>query len=299
MNIDYFKTYVEKYGVARTNRYAVFIPVATLMTQATAAAQASGWNTSYFDDLCPDLDPAEMANRFFLFTKKAELPGMSYNFEDMRFYGESFKLPYQPVYSDVTLNFLCGGDMMERHFFDAWMYSVMDPQSHDFNYLTDYAVDISIGQYNEVAYSPGGGGIPAPPNSALANIINAANKAITYAGAIPGLGNTINSGISVAGAFASLAQLAVQNVGGVSQPGDFSEHITYKVKLYDAWPVHVNQLDVSYDSDNQVHELAVTFAYRRYLPAELHWNGTTGVAARGQSETFNQGISFSGNGTGG
>ena len=235
MNIGWFQSAIEKYGVARTNRYSVYIPVAALVAKVEAAAVDNPDGT-YFQALCSDMDANEMTKRLFFFCKKAELPGLSYNYEDMRFYGESFKLPYQPVYTDMTLTFLCGGDMLERAFFDAWMYSVMDPATRDFNYLTEYTVDIVVNQYDEVGDS--------------------------------------NS----------------------------EDQITYKAKVFDAWPITVNQMDVSYDADNQVHEVAVAFAYRRWLPAQLGFNGTANTAPRGPQENFNQTVSFnpkSSNGGGG
>lgn len=66
------------------------------------------------------------------------------------------KFPLKSLYNDLAMTFIVSDDMSEKIFFDQWM-ELINPQS-DFNmkYKTDYAVDISINQYdvsNNLTYS--------------------------------------------------------------------------------------------------------------------------------------------------
>jgi hypothetical protein len=66
------------------------------------------------------------------------------------------KFPYHSNYSEVTLEFLVSGDMNEKIFFDAWMELINPTTDFNMQYKNNYAVDISINQYdlqNKITYS--------------------------------------------------------------------------------------------------------------------------------------------------
>lgn len=66
------------------------------------------------------------------------------------------KFPYHTNYEDVTLDFIVSGDMNEKIFFDAWMELINPTTDYNFQYKSNYAVDISINQYdlqNKLTYS--------------------------------------------------------------------------------------------------------------------------------------------------
>ena len=66
------------------------------------------------------------------------------------------KFPYHNNYSEVTLEFLVSGDMNEKIFFDAWMELINPTTDFNMQYKNNYAVDISINQYdlqNKITYS--------------------------------------------------------------------------------------------------------------------------------------------------
>lgn len=202
-------------GFARTNIYTVHIPVLDLFKNADKVAEASGWTDgSYFTALY-NTDANSVAKRLVFFCKKAELPGMEFETDEQRYYGEPFRYPYMPIYTNMNLTFYVGNDMLERFFFDAWMFTIMDPDTHDFNYISEYSTDIVVTQYK------------------------------------------------------------------------ITGETAYQVKLYDAYPIALNPMDVSYDDTDRVHELSVTFAYKRYLPTNLYFDNTTGTGIRGNPIEFN------------
>ena len=152
-------------GVARPNRYSVSIYQPNIVSQSLSSSnnllsvatqlaqqnqvsmQSLGTLPDYFKDLgVGDLD---IVPRLDFMCCKAELPGKTFNTSDVRTYGATFEMPYVDVYSDITLAFIVGRDMVERDFFDAWSYTIQDPETSDFNYVNDYATTVDIYQLDE------------------------------------------------------------------------------------------------------------------------------------------------------
>jgi hypothetical protein len=66
------------------------------------------------------------------------------------------KFPYHTNYQEVPMTFILSDDMNEKIFFDAWMELINPTTDYNFQYKSNYAVDISINQYdvtNNVSYS--------------------------------------------------------------------------------------------------------------------------------------------------
>jgi hypothetical protein len=78
-----------------------------------------------------------------------ELPGRGFMNLDVRYYGPNQKLPFQSTYEDISLNFLCRTQSLERQFFDDWMLIINPINSFDFNYRDDYTSMIDLYQYSE------------------------------------------------------------------------------------------------------------------------------------------------------
>jgi hypothetical protein len=144
-------------GFARQNRYDVVIPATLLGITSTKIYNAvkalnEDAATDWMDEFYA-VDLAQTAFQLQAFCEKSELPSYQFQLETVRHYGPSFKIPHMPEYQDLTMTFMCGSEMWERYFFDAWMYLVMDPYTNDFNYKSEYALNIDIIQYNEGATS--------------------------------------------------------------------------------------------------------------------------------------------------
>ena len=123
-----FKAVSEQYGgLAKACKFAVRImPSGRLLTNAY----------NFLNDLT-------------YLCEAAEYPGRGFNNIDMRYYGPSFKLPFQTTYEDMTLTFLCRAESPERMFFDDWMNIINPTNSYDFNYYDNYTCEIQIFQYDD------------------------------------------------------------------------------------------------------------------------------------------------------
>lgn len=80
----------------------------------------------------------------------AEFPGRGFMNLDLRYYGPSFKIPYQTSYEDTTLTFLCRTGSFERQFFDDWMQVINPLNTFDFNYRDEYFSEIDIFQFADI-----------------------------------------------------------------------------------------------------------------------------------------------------
>jgi hypothetical protein len=117
-------------GLARSNRFIVrILPTGPLITQV-----ADRW-------LLEDLQ--------FL-TELAEIPGRGFMNIDLRYYGPSFKLPFQTTYEDINLGFICRNGGREREFFDDWLQVVNPSNTWDMNYRDDYAAQIQIFHLSDI-----------------------------------------------------------------------------------------------------------------------------------------------------
>lgn len=78
----------------------------------------------------------------------ASLPGRSIATADMRIYGPTEKFPYQSVYDDISLTFICTDSMAEKKFFNQWMEIINPENNWNINYKKNYVMDIEIDQYD-------------------------------------------------------------------------------------------------------------------------------------------------------
>jgi hypothetical protein len=84
---------------------------------------------------------------FTYLCEATEFPGRAFNSADIRYYGPSFKLPYQPVYEDINMTFLCREQSLEREFFDDWMELINPTNTFNFNYRDNYSTSIKLFQF--------------------------------------------------------------------------------------------------------------------------------------------------------
>lgn len=91
-----------------------------------------------------------------------EFPGRSLNSVDVRYYGPNIKLPFQTVYEDINMTFLCRTESLERQIFDDWIEIINPTNTFDFNYRDSYTAKIHMYQLSESAetYDDYEGGAP-------------------------------------------------------------------------------------------------------------------------------------------
>jgi hypothetical protein len=89
--------------------------------------------------------------------ESAQLPGRVFETADKKM-GSAPKerFPYLTNYEDATFTFILSGDMNEKIFFDAWMELMNPTTDFNFQYKSNYAVDITVNQYdaqNKLTYA--------------------------------------------------------------------------------------------------------------------------------------------------
>ncbi len=81
----------------------------------------------------------------------SELPGRTLQTADVRYYGPVNKFPFQSVYADLNLTFICRSEMHEKDLFDSWMQLINPVSNYDFRYKDDYSVTIEVFHFAEIA----------------------------------------------------------------------------------------------------------------------------------------------------
>ena len=135
-NVNQFRNHISKYNeFAKNDKFEVWIPVPN-----NAALKG------------------EFGMRELAFQcEVAELPGKAISMAEFRHYGFTNRVPYAIAYNEITLGFVCNGEMIERKFFDSWMESMVSTENGLVSYqggddlYEKYNSDIIIKQYSQTA----------------------------------------------------------------------------------------------------------------------------------------------------
>jgi hypothetical protein len=96
---------------------------------------------------------SQLSRYLSLQCEAAELPGRTLQTADVKIYGPIFKVPYQTMYADTTLTFVCTNDFFERKLFDKWMEAIMPSDTNNLRFpkgeSTRYMTNIKIIQYDD------------------------------------------------------------------------------------------------------------------------------------------------------
>lgn len=84
-----------------------------------------------------------------LLCESAVLPSRSFRTESEFMFGVARKMPLHAVYDDLSLTFICTGNMTERKFFDKWQSYICNPTSNFMHYYDDYKANMSIATFND------------------------------------------------------------------------------------------------------------------------------------------------------
>lgn len=113
--------------------------------------------TSKFEvRIAPPNGIADLATYDLRFQCEAtELPAYNINTVENRQYGVGLPVASAPVaFADITLTFICAGDMWEKKLFDKWINGVVPINNYNPRYKDDYiSSKIEINQYSGVATS--------------------------------------------------------------------------------------------------------------------------------------------------
>lgn len=127
MKLNNFIASVKSKGLMSTNRYRVEFSLPPAL-----AASKNTYN--YVGDL----------RKVLLFCDSVQLPGMSISTQQSRAYGEFREMPYERLFDNISLTFYVDNSMDSKALWDAWINSIQDPVTRQFNYYNDYISDITI-----------------------------------------------------------------------------------------------------------------------------------------------------------
>jgi hypothetical protein len=96
---------------------------------------------------------SSMSRYLALQCESAELPGKTFQTADVKIYGPTFKVPYQTMYGDTTLTFLCTNEFYERKLFERWMEAIHPTDTNNMRFAkgaqSRYMTNIKIIQYDD------------------------------------------------------------------------------------------------------------------------------------------------------
>ncbi len=82
--------------------------------------------------------------------EQAELPGKTILTVEDKLYGPVRKIGYGQMFIDTTMTFICTAKgWAEKAFFDSWQNQVVDPETFDASYYTDYTKNIELRTFTE------------------------------------------------------------------------------------------------------------------------------------------------------
>jgi hypothetical protein len=119
--LNEFIAQVKNNGMAKNNRYAVVLNLPKSVNIDNNTLRAA-----------------------LVFCDQIQIPGLNYNTNDNRSYGEVRKAPYEKLYEDINMSFYVDKDMQVKNLFDTWQEQIMDPVSRNFNYYDNYVSQIDI-----------------------------------------------------------------------------------------------------------------------------------------------------------
>lgn len=191
--------------------------------------------------------------------ESAEIPGYTLNTVESKIFGAPTYLAGVPSFGDITLTFICAGDLWEKKFFDAWMDMIIPKSTYLVNYKESYQTGITIHQFSDYMTSSKERKQEEQPDFLKDVISQSANKLIDQflTKKLPSVSKAL-TGINNEKAFQELQTKANPPPDAYKSPEIFS------CKLINAFPITVNALPLNWGTDD-IHRLSVVFKYDKWL----------------------------------
>jgi hypothetical protein len=153
-----------KGGLARPNRFQVILPIPLYVGKFLESGfleRLLNLPNSVFSDVSTrvlgdkkSVSANPSISRYLaLQCEAAELPGKSLNTEPIQIYNLTYEVPYQAVYTDTSLTFLCTNEFYERKLFDRWLEAIVPTDTNNVRYPkgvdTTYLTNITVIQYDD------------------------------------------------------------------------------------------------------------------------------------------------------
>ena len=180
MNLDRFKSQVNREGLARNNRWEVRIyPPSALNSTASGINVALGKNASInlpgldlsdiplfqiesADGSLPDINASidlptfgflaknsgSLIERVSLYCNMVSIPEREIKNVEWREHGESRNLGIMHEHKGVNMSYYCSEDLSERFFFEKWTDLIFNPNNKQRSYYDDYTSRVEIIKYN-------------------------------------------------------------------------------------------------------------------------------------------------------
>lgn len=181
MNLDTFKSQIEKQGLARNNRWEVRLYPPKALNSAANAIETSIGNGALSLNL-PGLDLSDIplfqiesadgtlpnvnasfdlpafgfttlnsnsfVERINLYCNMVSIPDREVRNVEWREYGESRQLGVVHEHKGVSMSYYCSENLSERFFFEKWTDLIFNPSNKKRAYYDDYTSRIEIIKYN-------------------------------------------------------------------------------------------------------------------------------------------------------
>jgi len=161
-----------KDGLAKPSRFEVVLPIPSYINSFIGNSileKILNFPNSIFSDVSTAINSAfgrqgeqdeqskssnsSMSRYLALQCESAELPGKTFQTADVKIYGPTFKVPYQTMYGDTTLTFLCTNEFYERKLFERWMEAIHPTDTNNLRFAkgaqSRYMTNIKIIQYDD------------------------------------------------------------------------------------------------------------------------------------------------------
>jgi len=161
-----------KDGLAKPSRFEVVLPIPPYINSFVGNSifeKILNFPNSIFSDVSDAIGSAfgrqgssdeysrtsnsSMSRYLALQCEAAEIPGRTLQTADVKIYGPTFKVPYQSMYSDTTLTFICTNEFYERKLFDRWIEAIHPSDTNNLRFPkgqnSRYLTNIKIIQYDD------------------------------------------------------------------------------------------------------------------------------------------------------
>jgi hypothetical protein len=156
-----------KGGLAKPNRFQVILPIPRYINEfigQSVLEQIVNLPNTIISDITNIFNRdntdeqskttnSSISRYLALQCESTELPGKTILTQDAKVYGPIYKIPYQTMFADISLTFLCTNDFYERKLFDRWMEAIMPNDTHNLRFPDDdatrYLTNLKIIQYDD------------------------------------------------------------------------------------------------------------------------------------------------------
>lgn len=142
--------HVIKYGIARSNRFNVMIPLPKAIqgndTSSSKSSLFSVFGVDVLDKVTSILSnrKGEEVRGLAMTCEQTEMPGKSFTTSDVKYSGEYFRVPYNNVFGLHSFTFHVSGDLYEKAIIDTWMSNIINEKTQEIEYYDNYVSDITI-----------------------------------------------------------------------------------------------------------------------------------------------------------